>query len=116
MSELTLAPVLQFDWTVSHGLVVPSTSPAAIARVIAHRAALQGEASYQATTASLATRVTSLVFFDLGPLLRLGEQTGLIGSTTLAALCPDLERIRPIGLASTSGGSDTPTQLQLKIR
>ncbi|HEY2650275.1 MAG TPA: DUF3352 domain-containing protein [Solirubrobacteraceae bacterium] len=116
VSELTLAPGLQFDWTVSHGLVVLSTSPAAIASVIAHRTTLQDEASYQASTASLPTRVTSLVFFDLGPLLRLGEQTGLIGSTALAALRPHLEQIRAIGLASTSGGSDTTTQLQLNIR
>lgn len=116
VSQLSLAPGLQADWTVWHGLVVLSTSPAAIAKVIVHRASLASEASYRATSASLPTRVTSLVFFDLGPLLRLGEQTGLIGSTTLAELQPDLQQIRAIGLESTGGGSDTTTQLQLQIR
>lgn len=116
VSQLTLAPGLQFDWTVWHGLVVLSTSPRALANVISHRRALADEPSYQAATAGLPTTATSLVFFDLDPLLRLGEQTGLIGSGTFAALRPYLEQIRAIGLVSTSGGSETTTELQLQIR
>jgi hypothetical protein len=114
VSELTLAPGLQLDWAVSHGLVVLSTSPEAIAGVISHRRALSGEPTYRGAVQGLPTQVTSLVFFDLGPLLRLASQTGLIGSTTLQALRPDLERINAISLASTRGETDTTTELQIR--
>lgn len=116
VSQVTLAPGLQFDWAVSHGLVVLSTSADAITGVFYHRTSLAGEARYRAATANASSPTTSLVFFDLSPLLRLGEQTGLIGSTALAALRPNLDGIRAIGLASTGGGSDTTTELQLQIR
>ena len=116
VSTLTLAPGFELDWAVSHGLVVVSTSPGAAAAVISHRASLSGERAYKNAVAGLPSRVSTLVFLDLGPLLRLGERTGLVGGSTLAALRPDLEQIRAIGLATTRGGSDATTQLQLQIK
>ena len=116
MSELTLAPGFQLDWAVRHGLVVVSTSPGAVAAVISHRTSLGATRSYQAAVAGLPSQVTTLVFLDTAPLLRLGQQTGLIGGTTLTALLGDLEQIRAIALATTRGESDTTTQLQLQIR
>jgi hypothetical protein len=116
VSELTLAPGLQVDWAVARGLVMLSTSPAAIAHVITHRAALSASPVYRAADGGLPPQATSLVFLDLGPLLRLGSQTGLIGGSTLAALTPELDQIRAIGLATTRGESDTTTELQLQMR
>jgi hypothetical protein len=116
VSQLTLAPGLGLDWVVSHGLVVLSTSAGAVANVIAHRAQLSAEPAYKAATRGFSGQATSLVFFDLGPLLRLGEQTGLVASTTLKGLGPDLGQLRAIGLRSTKGTADTTTELQLQIR
>ena len=116
VSTLTLAPGFELDWAVSHGLVVISTSPGAAAAVISHRASLSGERAYRSASAGLPSQVTTLVFLDLGPLLRLGERTGLVGGNTLAALRPALEQIRAIGLATTRGESETTTQLQIQIR
>jgi hypothetical protein len=116
VSQLTLAPGLGLSWAVSHGLVVLSTSAGAVANVLAHRARLSDEAAYRAGTRGFPSQVTSLVFFDLGPLLRLGSRLGLVGGTTLQELLPDLEQIRAIGLESTRGKADTTTQLQLQIR
>jgi hypothetical protein len=116
ISQLTLTPGLGLDWGVSHGLVVLSTSAGAVANVLAHRAALGGERAYGSATGGFPSQVTSLVFFDLGPLLRLGEQTGLVGGNTLQGLSPDLEQLRAIGLESTRGTADTTTELQLQIR
>jgi hypothetical protein len=116
VSELTLAPGFQLDWAVSHGLVAVSTNPGAIARVIGHHATLAGQPAYRSVLGSLPSHLTSVVFFDLGPLLRLGLRLGVIGSGSLQALGPDLEQIRAIGLASTRGTSDTTTELQLQIR
>jgi hypothetical protein len=84
--------------------------------VIAHRAQLSAEPAYKAATRGFSGQATSLVFFDLGPLLRLGEQTGLVASTTLKGLGPDLGQLRAIGLRSTKGTADTTTELQLQIR
>jgi|GEM_PF-2013994 len=116
ISELTLAPGFQLDWTVAHGLLIVSTTPAGLAAVLDHTAPLSGEPGYRATLGSAPGQVTSLVFLDLAPLLRLGQQTGLIGETPLESLLPELERVRAIGLASTGGGTDTTTQLQIRIR
>jgi hypothetical protein len=116
VSELALAPGFQLDWTVAHGLAVLSTTPAGVAAVLSRHAPLSGQPSYRQTLGGGPGQVTSLVFFDLGPLLRLGQQTGLIGGTALQSLRPDLERIRAIGLASSGGTTDTTTQLQLQIR
>jgi hypothetical protein len=114
VSELDLAPGFQIDWAVSHGLVVLSTSLGGVATVIRHGAGLSAEPAYQATLGEHPSRVTSLVFFDLPRLLRLGEQTGLIGGTELAALRPDLDQIRAIGASSTRGGAETTTQIQIR--
>jgi hypothetical protein len=59
--------------------------------------------------------VTSLVFLDFSQLLSLGEQTGLVHGPHVAALRPDLEKIRAIGLDSTSGESDTTSELFIDI-
>ena len=115
VSQLTLAPGLQLDWAVSGGVVALSTSGGAVAGVLRHRASLSGERAYKEAMGGLPNRATSLLFLDLGPLLRLGEQTGLIGGDVLAALLPDLERIRAIGLVSSRSESDTTTELQLQI-
>ena len=60
-------------------------------------------------------RVSSLLFLDFSQLLSLGEQTGLTRSARFATLTPDLERIRAVGLSSTSGEADTTAELSLQI-
>jgi hypothetical protein len=59
--------------------------------------------------------VTSLLFLDFSKLLSLGEQTGLLGGARLTALRPDLEKVRTVGLDSTSGEADTTAELFLQI-
>ena len=59
--------------------------------------------------------MSSILFTDFNQLLSLGEQTGLTSGTRLRELLPDLEKIRAIGLSSTSADSDTTTELRLEI-
>jgi hypothetical protein len=103
------------DESVSRHLVVISTSLDAIARVFAHARALRDAARYQTALENTPDQVTSLLFFDFNQVLRLGEQTGLISSARLATLWPDLQKIRTVSLISTSGASDTTTELRLQI-
>jgi hypothetical protein len=113
--RLSLAPGLQLDYAVFHKLVVLATSLQAIAAVARHSHPLAGEPAYEATLGHRPDQVTSLLFLDFSQLLHLGEQTGLTGSARLAALRPDLRKIRAIGLASTRGEADTTAELFLQI-
>jgi hypothetical protein len=113
--ELSLAPGFQLVYAVAHGLVVLSSSPAGVAGVLAHAHALSDAPAFRSTLGDHPSEVTSLVFFDLSQLLRLGGQTGMIDSTREATLWPALETIRKVGLTSWRGANDTTTQLQLQI-
>ncbi len=114
--ELSLAPGFNLDYSVAHGLVVVSTGTGGIAGVFAHREAVSSETAFASVLADRPDQVTSLVFFDLSQLLRLGEQTGMIGNGRAPMLWPAVERIRAVGLASWRGANDTTTELQLLIQ
>jgi Protein of unknown function (DUF3352) len=113
--QLALAPGFQLDFAVFRGLVVVSTSVQAIAGVARHAATLADTSGYQTTLADSPARVTSLLYFDFNQLLSLAEQAGLMRGPAMLALRPDLERIRAVGLTSTSGESDTTSELFLKF-
>jgi hypothetical protein len=113
--ELSLAPGFRLDYAVAHGLVVLSTGRAGITRVFTHTRTLDGTPGLRSVLGEHPSEVTSLVFFDLSQLLRLGERAGLIDSTRQASLWPAVEKIRAIGLASWRGANDTTTELQLQM-
>ena len=71
----------------------------------AHRTALLGRPD----------QLSSVLFADFSQLLSLGEQTGLTSGARVRELLPDLAKVRAIGLSSTSGESDTTTELRLEI-
>lgn len=114
--ELSLTPGLQLDYAVFDGLVVVSTSRGGVAAVIAHQRAIAGDQRFRATVATRPRRVSSLLFLDFSQLLSLGEQTGLTPSARVRALTPDLEKIRGVGMDSTSGEADTTAELFLQIK
>jgi hypothetical protein len=114
--QLSLAPGLQLDYAVFHGLVVISTSLSGIGSVATHVRSLADEKPYQATLGRRAARVTSLVFLDFNQLLSLAEQTGLFRGARYRALRPDLEKVRAAGLDSTRGESDSTAELFLQIQ
>lgn len=113
--ELFLAPGFRLVYAVAHGLVVLSSATAGVAGVFAHTHTLSDSVSFQSAMGDRPARVTSLVFFDLSQLLRLGGQTGFIDGTRNAALWPALENIHAVGLTSWRGANDTTTQVQLQI-
>lgn len=113
--ELSLAPGFQLVYAVAHGLVVLSSGTGGVAAVFHRAHALSDAPAFQSAVGNHPAGVTSLLFFDLSRLLRLGEQAGFIDSTRNATLWPALEKIRAVGLTSWQGASDTTTQLQLQI-
>ena len=113
--QLSLTPGLQLDYAVFDGLVVVSTSRDGIAAVVSHQRAIAADPEFRATLATRPQRVSSLLFLDLSQLLSLGEQTGLTPSGRFRALTPDLERVRGVGMDSTSGEADTTAELFLQI-
>jgi hypothetical protein len=113
--QLALNPGLQLDYAVFRHLVVISTSLQGIAAVAEHRGSLASDPAYRAELGTSPRSVTSLLFLDFSQLLNLGEQTGLTGRGRIRALLPDLQKIRAIGLSSTSGEAASTSELSLRI-
>jgi hypothetical protein len=113
--QLVLTSGLELDYAVFDGKVVISSSLQGIAAVRDHARSLLDDPRYRATTAGDPQQVTSLLFLDLSQLLSLGEQTGLTASAGYRALRPDLNKVRAIGLSSTSGEADSTAELSLQI-
>ncbi len=113
--QLSLTPGLQLDYAVFDGRVVVSTSRDGIAAVVSHQRAIATDPEFRTTLATRPPRVSSLLFLDLSQLLSLGEQTGLTPSGRFRALTPDLERVRGVGMDSSSGEADTTAELYLQI-
>lgn len=112
---LSLTPGLQLDYAVFRGLVVISTSLDGIAAIATARHAVTDEQEFRAAFTDRPERLGSLLFFDFSQLLSFGEQTGITRSQRLAALLPDLRRIRAVGLSSTGGEDDSTAELSLQI-
>ena len=113
--ELGLGPGLQIDYAVFDGLVVVSTSVAAIDQVASRSHSLADEQTYKTALSGRPDELTSVLFTDFSQLLSLGEQTGLTSGARVRELLPDLAKVRAIGLSSTNGESDTTTELRLEI-
>jgi hypothetical protein len=113
--QLALNPGLQLDYAVFRHLVVISTSLQGIAAVAEHHGSLASDPAYRAELGTSPRSVTSLLFLDFSQLLNLGEQTGLTGRGRIRALLPDLQKIRAIGLSSTSGEAASTSELSLRI-
>jgi len=113
--ELGLGPGLQINYAVSDGLVVVSTSIRAIDQVVSRGRSLADEKAYQTALSDRPAQLSSVLFTDFSQLLRLGEQIGLTSGTRVRGLLGDLAKVRAIGLSSTSGESDTTTELRLEI-
>ena len=84
--ELGLGPGLQLDYAVFDGLVVVSTSVAAIDEVAGRSHSLADEKAYKTALAGQPAQVSSVLFTDFSQLLSLGDQTGLTSSTRERAL------------------------------
>jgi hypothetical protein len=113
--QFAFSPGLQVDYAVFDGLVVVSTSLSAIAQIARGGRSLAEDPAYHGAFLNRPSTVTSLLFLDFSQLLSLGEQTGLVRSSRLRRLAPDLDRISAIGASSTSGEADTTAELFLKI-
>ena len=86
--QLVLASGLELDYAVFNGLVAISTSLSGLAAVVTPTQTLAGNPSFQFTLNRRPKLVSSIVYLDLGRLLALGEQTGLISSARLCHAAP----------------------------
>jgi hypothetical protein len=113
--DLGLGTGLQIGYAVFDGLVVVSTSVSAIDQVVSRSHSLADEKAYKTALSGRGDDLSPVLFTDFSQLLRLGEQTGLTSGARVRELLPDLEKVRAIGSSSTSGESDTTTELRLEI-
>jgi hypothetical protein len=113
--QFAFSPGLQLSYAVFDGLIVVSTSTTAIGEIARAGRSLADDRVFRRAGSERPDRVTSLLFLDFSQLLSLGEQTGLVRSSLLRRLGPDVDRIRAIGASSTSGEADTTAELFLEI-
>jgi hypothetical protein len=59
------------------------------------------------------SRVTALVYADLGKLVAAGAPTGL--TSTLSAITDDLKRVGAVGLTSVRGATVSISQLSIQV-
>jgi hypothetical protein len=114
--QLPVASGFELDYAVFRGLVVVSTSLDGIAAVVADKHTLANQLGFKETLAGRPPRVTSLLFLDFSQLLSLAEQTGLTRGARFAVLRADLDKVRAVGLTSTSGEADSTAELSLQIQ
>lgn len=115
LRRLAPAEGIELDYAVIGDTVAVATSGAAIAAVAGPRETIADNPSYRATVADSTADLTSVVFFDFGQLLRSLEEMGLTGGPGGDGAVSDLERVRAVGLASTSEETQSTAELTLEI-
>lgn len=113
--QLVISPGLQFDYAVTGSDLILSTSVQGIAGVVRHAHSILDQSGYTTALSHRPPRVTSLLFLDLNQLLRLNEQIGLISGPRFRSLAPDLDRVRTLGLDTTTGAAQSSADLFLQI-
>jgi uncharacterized protein DUF3352 len=112
--QLALSAGLQLDYAVFRGLVVISTGMQGISAVAQRSGGtLNRAAAYRAVLGGHSSRVTALVYADLGKLVSAGASTGL--TATLSAITDDLKRVGAVGLSSVRGATDSTAQLTIQV-
>ncbi|HEX3830804.1 MAG TPA: DUF3352 domain-containing protein [Solirubrobacteraceae bacterium] len=112
--QLALSAGLQLDYAVFRGLVVISTGMQGISAVAQPTGGtLSRAAPYRAVLGGHPSRVTALVYADLGKLVSAGAATGL--TSTLSAITDDLTGVGAVGLTSVRGTTDSTSQLSIQV-
>lgn len=95
--------------------VIVSTSIAGLESAKDPDPPLSGTDNVQKAVGDSGKEVSSLLFLDFTQLLRLGEQTGLRDNRQYLAVAPDLEKIRAIGVSSTTEEGASTSEINLLI-
>ncbi|UTI63137.1 hypothetical protein NBH00_17445 [Paraconexibacter antarcticus] len=106
---------IEIDYAVVRGLVVVSTRSSGIAAVRDRTRRLTDTVAWRGAVGEVSGPVTSLGFLDFNQLLRLGEQTGLNDSRAYVAVQRDLQRLRSVGVRSSSAGDESTLELFLSL-
>lgn len=110
--RLATADGAELDYAVANGTMAISTSAGALAAVVRPRGTIGSNPDYKVVIPDSQSELTSIVFFDFSQLLSLFEPLGLTGDSGLAT---DLQRVRAVGLVSTSGETQTTAELTFEI-
>lgn len=100
---------------VVDGRVIVSTSAAGLSAARDPDPPLSDSEIYRKAVGDSENGVSSLLFLDFTQLLRLGEQTGLRDNREYLAVAPDLERVRAVGVRSTTEEGASTSEIHLLI-
>ncbi|HET8979607.1 MAG TPA: DUF3352 domain-containing protein [Solirubrobacteraceae bacterium] len=113
--EFQLTPTLQLDYGLVRGLLVVATNPRGIAELARPARSLAATPGFKAAFSGRPAQVTSLVYADLGQVLR-SPALAAAGGTIYSRLLPDLEHLGGAGLTSARTAGGTTTELTIQIR
>jgi hypothetical protein len=113
--RLRPASGIEIDYAVFDGKVVVSTGPAGIASARNAGGPIDSTSGWRSTIRNTPNRVTSLLFLDFSQLLRLGEQTGLNKNKAYLAVKSDLQKIKAVGVHTSSASDESTAELDLSI-
>ncbi|WP_354701862.1 hypothetical protein DSM112329_02201 [Paraconexibacter sp. AEG42_29] len=106
---------LELDYDIVGDLIVVSTRQAGIDGVRTRQGRLPDTAGWRAAVGKASNPVSSLGFLDFNQLLRLGEQTGLDENRAYLAAKADLQRLRSVGVRSSTEGDESTVELFLSF-
>lgn len=114
--QLKPASGIELDYAVTGGKLILATKLAGIdaARKLGKRLTDTGDFRTAVPSPS-GKGASSLVFFDLSQLLRLGEQTGLNDSRAYLAVKDDLSHITAVGARTSGTRSESTAEIHLSI-
>ena len=101
---------LRFD-----GKVAVSTSPKGIAAVRSNGKRLTDTDNWRKAVGNHPESLSSLLFLDFSRLLKLGEATGLSGSSAYQAAKADLQKVRAIGASTSGNDSESTAEISLLV-
>ena len=100
---------------VVDGRVIVSTTRVGLEAAKDPDPPLAGTENFRKAIGDATNPVSSLLFLDFTQLLRLGEQAGLRDNRAYLAIAPDLERVRAVGVSSTTEEGASNAEIFLLI-
>lgn len=113
--RLRPAAGLELDYGLVGDLIVVSTRQSGITGVRNRKVRLPATDAWRAAVGKTSNPVSSLGFLDFNQLLRLGEQTGLDKNRAYLAAKDDLQKLRSVGVRSSTEGDESTVELFLSF-
>ncbi len=113
--SLKLSPNVDLTYGLVDGKLVISTDPAGVGQVAKGSTHLDDSTLFQDATNGFPSAVSTLLYLNLGRLIKLAEQQGLAEDPGYALFASDIRKLRSLGVAVERGPDAIDTQARLAV-